>query len=86
MSLPPMQLAAMTHRTERVTTSTAQAHLVPDLRGLDARAALEQAVKSGYVVSTVGSGVVAEQIPAPGAVDSDHKVMLKLKSPGEPSR
>jgi cell division protein FtsI (penicillin-binding protein 3) len=40
---------------------------MPDLRGLDARAAIARAVASGLAVRTIGSGVVTSQDPQPGA-------------------
>ena len=52
---------------------------VPDLRGLDARAAIARAVASGLTVEASGSGVVTSQEPQPGgALPSDRKVRLNL--------
>jgi cell division protein FtsI (penicillin-binding protein 3) len=52
---------------------------VPDLRGLDARAAVARAVSSGLAVRTIGSGVVISQEPEPGgALPHDRKVVLHL--------
>jgi cell division protein FtsI (penicillin-binding protein 3) len=52
---------------------------VPDLRGLDARAALALATRSGFRVRASGSGVVQTQQPLPGeASPSDHQVVLTL--------
>ena len=52
---------------------------VPDLRGLDARAAIAQAVASGLAVRTIGSGVVTSQDPGPGgALPQNRRVTLKL--------
>jgi len=39
---------------------------VPDVRGLDTRAAITRAVAAGLQVRAVGSGVVQSQIPEPG--------------------
>jgi len=39
---------------------------VPDVRGLDTRAAITRAVAAGMQVRAVGSGVVQSQIPEPG--------------------
>jgi len=52
---------------------------VPDLRGLDARAAVARAVASGLTVRAIGSGVVTSQDPEPGgALPANRKVTLKL--------
>jgi cell division protein FtsI (penicillin-binding protein 3) len=54
---------------------------VPDLRGLDARAAVARAVSSGLVVRTIGSGVVTSQEPQPGgALPADRNVVLRLEA------
>jgi beta-lactam-binding protein with PASTA domain len=41
---------------------------MPDLRGLSAREAAAAAARLGLVVALTGSGTVAAQSPAPGAV------------------
>jgi cell division protein FtsI (penicillin-binding protein 3) len=46
---------------------------VPDLRGLDARAAIAKAVASGLAVRTIGSGVVTSQEPGPGGALPDNR-------------
>jgi membrane peptidoglycan carboxypeptidase len=52
---------------------------VPDLRGLDARAAVASAVAAGLEVRVVGSGVVTNQNPQPGgALPQDHQLLLTL--------
>src|SRR6185436_16510300 len=52
---------------------------VPDLRGLDARAAIARAVASGLTVQAIGSGVVTSQNPEPGgALPRDRRVTLNL--------
>jgi cell division protein FtsI (penicillin-binding protein 3) len=52
---------------------------VPDLRGLDARAAVALATSAGLRVRTSGSGVVQTQQPLPGeALPNDHQVVLTL--------
>lgn len=52
---------------------------VPDFRGLDARAAVANAVASGLTVRVVGSGVVTSQIPLPGgALPDNRNVLLSL--------
>ena len=52
---------------------------MPDLRGLDARAAVARAVSSGLAVRTIGSGVVISQEPQPGgALPRDRNVVLTM--------
>jgi cell division protein FtsI (penicillin-binding protein 3) len=52
---------------------------VPDLRGLDARAAVANAVAAGLEVRVVGSGVVTSQNPqAGGALPQDRQLLLTL--------
>lgn len=52
---------------------------VPDLRGLDARAAIARAVAAGLTVRAVGSGVVTSQEPLPGgALPENHSMTLSL--------
>jgi cell division protein FtsI (penicillin-binding protein 3) len=52
---------------------------VPDLRGLDARAAVALATSAGFRVRASGSGVVQTQQPLPGeALPQDHQVILTL--------
>jgi len=52
---------------------------VPDLRGLDGRAAVASAVAAGLNVQVVGSGVVTNQNPQPGgALPQDHQLLLTL--------
>jgi cell division protein FtsI (penicillin-binding protein 3) len=52
---------------------------VPDLRGLDARAAIARATAAGLLVRATGSGVVQSQQPSPGeAAPVDKRVTLTL--------
>ncbi len=52
---------------------------VPDLRGLDARAAVARATAAGLNVRASGSGLVQTQQPLPGqAMPNDHQVVLTL--------
>lgn len=52
---------------------------VPDVRGLDARAAVARATAAGLLVEAVGSGVVTSQKPMPGeAVPGGRRIMLTL--------
>jgi cell division protein FtsI (penicillin-binding protein 3) len=54
---------------------------VPDLRGLDARAAIAKAVSSGLTVRAIGSGVVISQDPNPGgALPHNRRVTLQLSA------
>ena len=56
---------------------------VPDLRGLDARAAVAQATASGLLVEAVGSGVVTSQHPEAGeAMPSNGRIALVLAEAG----
>jgi cell division protein FtsI (penicillin-binding protein 3) len=58
---------------------TASASGVPDLRGLDARAAIARATAAGLLVRAQGSGVVQAQQPSPGeAAPADKRVILTL--------
>jgi cell division protein FtsI (penicillin-binding protein 3) len=71
-------LAAFSQPQRSVGPATA----VPDLRGLDARAAIAKAVASGLTVRAIGSGVVTSQTPeAGGALPPDRKVTIELRSP-----
>ncbi|HJQ37757.1 MAG TPA: penicillin-binding transpeptidase domain-containing protein [Thermoanaerobaculia bacterium] len=75
IGVTPPALAAFSHK-ENVAAATAG---VPDLRGLDARAAIARAVASGLTVEASGSGVVTSQQPEPGgALPQDRKVRLNL--------
>jgi len=64
-------------------TAAGPASGVPDLRGLDARAAIARAVSSGLAVRTVGSGVVTSQDPEPGeALPQNRHLILRLEARG----
>lgn len=57
----------------------ASAVAVPELRGLDARAAITRATAAGLLVRAVGSGVVQTQQPLPGeALPIDRLIHLQL--------
>jgi cell division protein FtsI (penicillin-binding protein 3) len=61
------------------SAAAADVNAVPDLRGLDARAAIARAVSSGLTVRAIGSGVVTSQDPVPGgALPENRQVTLKL--------
>ncbi|MFP5246936.1 MAG: penicillin-binding transpeptidase domain-containing protein [Thermoanaerobaculia bacterium] len=68
-------LAAFSQPRRSVGPATA----VPDLRGLDARAAIAKAVASGLTVRAIGSGVVTSQDPMPGgALPASRRVTVQL--------
>jgi cell division protein FtsI (penicillin-binding protein 3) len=70
----PPALAAFSQHPAAARTSA-----VPDLRGLDARAAIARAVACGLTVEATGSGVVTSQQPEAGeALPRDGKVRLNL--------
>jgi len=59
----------------------------PDLRGLDARAAIFAAMSRGFCVRTVGSGVGGSQSPTPGGlVPANHPMILNLSPRVEAER
>lgn len=57
---------------------------VPDVRGLDARAAVARATAAGFLVRATGSGVVQSQIPAPGSEHASSGVIVLRLSEGAP--
>lgn len=74
IDLAPPLLAAFSQKQP-----AAERAAVPDLRGLDARAAVAHATASGLHVNAVGSGVVTSQIPNPGeALPADRRIALVL--------
>ena len=75
---PPL-LAAISQSPATSGTAGSGTTAVPDLRGLDARAAIAKAVRSGLVVRTTGSGVVTSQNPQPGgALPADRRLTLQF--------
>lgn len=77
IGLPQAKMAAFS----QPTAAAGPASGMPDLRGLDARAAVARAVSSGLVVRTIGSGVVTSQEPQPGgALPADRNVVLRLEA------
>ncbi|HEX7709069.1 MAG TPA: penicillin-binding transpeptidase domain-containing protein [Thermoanaerobaculia bacterium] len=68
--------------------SAVAASAVPDLRGLDARAAVAIAVAGGFEVRAIGSGVVISQKPEPGgALPAERQMTLRLSErPGTDER
>jgi cell division protein FtsI (penicillin-binding protein 3) len=72
-------LAAFSQSTAPAGPATA----VPDLRGLDARAAIARAVASGLTVRAIGSGVVTSQNPEPGGALPPHRQLTLTFSNAE---
>ncbi len=52
--------------TENATTASADGTVVPDLRGMSLRRAINRLVVEDFDVKVRGSGVVIDQLPAPG--------------------
>ncbi len=74
-----IDVSAPTLATFSQKPSPAAGSAVPDLRGLDARAALARATAAGFRIRASGSGVVQTQQPMPGeALPIDHQVVLTL--------
>ena len=71
----PVPLLAAFSQQKSVRTDAG----VPDVLGLDARAAVASATAAGFRVRTLGSGVVQSQIPLPGGlVPEDRLLTLHL--------
>ena len=71
-------LAAFSQQQNPVTRAA-----VPDLTGLDARAAVARATEAGLLVEAFGSGVVTTQKPAAGeALPPDRRVAITLAEGG----
>ncbi len=62
----PPALAAFSQESAR--SARVGGGRVPDMRGMDARAAVASATAAGLRVRTIGSGVVQSQLPQPGDV------------------
>ncbi|HKO57889.1 MAG TPA: penicillin-binding protein, partial [Thermoanaerobaculia bacterium] len=74
---PAIQLAAFSQSSQAAGGGRG----VPDLRGLDARAAIARAVESGLHVRAVGSGVVQTQNPLPGeALPENRQITLSMEA------
>jgi membrane peptidoglycan carboxypeptidase len=85
LNVPPSIPARTIDLTAPMLATFSQSHTpatgseVPDMRGLDARAAVALATSAGFRVRTSGSGVVQTQQPLPGAaLPADHQVILTL--------
>ncbi|HEV7765679.1 MAG TPA: penicillin-binding transpeptidase domain-containing protein [Thermoanaerobaculia bacterium] len=77
IGVAPLLLATFSQPKPPAGPATA----VPDLRGLDARAAIAKAVASGLTVRAIGSGVVTSQNPEPGgALPENRRLTLQLKA------
>jgi cell division protein FtsI (penicillin-binding protein 3) len=83
--IPATRLAAFSQpqRPSGPAVASGAGAVVPDLRGLDARAAVARAVSSGFLVEATGSGVVTAQVPEPGESAPRRTIALTLKSPTE---
>jgi hypothetical protein len=69
-----LSLAAFSQRPTPATRTA-----VPDLLGLDGRAAVAAATASGLLVEAVGSGVVKSQQPSAGeALPDNRRIALVL--------
>jgi len=80
LDLGAPQLAAFSQPEERRSGPG-----VPDLRGLDARAAIARAVAAGLTVRASGSGVVASQDPLPGgALPTNRTISVILSAAKDP--
>lgn len=83
-SIPSRTIAVGRTRLAAISQSArpnGPAAAVPDLRGLDARAAVARAVSSGLTVRAIGSGVVISQEPrAGGALPASRRVTLTLST------
>jgi len=76
---PAKELRADAHDPLPVRTPLAAGSPVPDLRGLDLRAAVARAVADGLAVRVVGSGVVQTQTPEPGgALPVNRELTIRL--------
>jgi cell division protein FtsI (penicillin-binding protein 3) len=64
--------------SQRLNGGTPGSGRVPDMRGLDVRAAVASATAAGYRVRAIGSGVVQSQLPQPGDV-LPQNAMLTLR-------
>jgi cell division protein FtsI (penicillin-binding protein 3) len=77
LRVQPPALAAFSQ--EPGSSARAGGGRVPDMRGLDARAAVASATAAGLRVRTIGSGVVQSQLPQPGDVlPQNTTVVLRL--------
>jgi cell division protein FtsI (penicillin-binding protein 3) len=75
LGLEPPRLAEFSQSAPSEISRTG----VPDLRGLDARAAIARAVASGFTVRAKGSGVVISQKPGAGdALPANRIIQLSL--------
>jgi cell division protein FtsI (penicillin-binding protein 3) len=78
LSVDLPMMAAFSHTPSNVETEKG---IVPDLTGLDARAAIARATAAGLRVRATGSGFVESQTPAPGERSSVVSVSLAAARP-----
>jgi cell division protein FtsI (penicillin-binding protein 3) len=75
LGVAPMSLAEFSQDQPPIAAGSP----VPDLRGLDLRAAVARAVADGLAVRVVGSGVVQTQSPEPGgALPQNRELTIRL--------
>jgi cell division protein FtsI (penicillin-binding protein 3) len=78
IGLEPLPLAAFSQQPNPILRAA-----VPDLKGLDARAAVARATAAGLLVEAVGSGVVTTQTPGAGeALPASRRVSILLAEAG----
>ena len=70
ITMPSFTLAAFSQQPALRTDAG-----IPDVRGLDARAAVARATAAGFRVRTFGSGVVQSQIPVPGGLLPEERLL-----------
>ncbi|MEO8217827.1 MAG: penicillin-binding transpeptidase domain-containing protein [Acidobacteriota bacterium] len=81
LELPDTKLAAFSQRFSPAATPLAASPSlagVPDLRGLDGRAAVSLATTAGFEVKASGTGRVISQTPLPGQLDGKRTIDLVM--------
>jgi membrane peptidoglycan carboxypeptidase len=79
-NIPPSQARPVTFVSSPLGGNGGQDGVMPDLRGLSARAAVRTLARLGLVPRMKGSGFIAEQQPAAGApIDTTSPVALRLE-------
>ena len=79
-NIPPGQARPVTFVSSPLGGNGGQDGVMPDLRGLSARAAVRTLARLGLVPRMKGSGFIAEQQPAAGApIDTTSPVALQLE-------
>ncbi len=83
----PLQPQVLARFTAPAASLNPPSTIVPDLTGLDARAAIAQAVAAGYTVRTSGTGVVRVQAPVGGQpTPASRQLELRLEPASAPVR